>query len=289
MLHGVLIYPGDPDEAFAASLQTIKGLRWESIIPTLNGTNYGNYNLLLTSHCNLVAILDPNFTKFGYLSGLVRNGCHLFLPEMQEMTSNERMKLIQLAEEGNTFIQIRNDLLYHPSFPKYANNHAESKLIEIHHFAPGRHGKIQEMLYSNLLMIMKIIDSDPSRISVCSIPNSVYRSDVVNLHLNFHNGSAASLTLAFTGKRKEHLLSVHSASGIMTYNFKENNPMAPLLKTGQDQGNSFRNELLLSQISDFADCITKKCYQPSGLSAETKTLHLVEKINQKLELSPVTI
>jgi hypothetical protein len=136
---------------------------------------------------------------------------------------------------------------------------------------------------------MKIIDSDPSRISVCSIPNSAYKSDVVNLHLNFHNGSAASLTLSFTGRRKEHLLSVHSASGVMTYNFKDNNHYAPLLKPGQDQGKSFRNKLLLSQISDFADCILKKCYQRSGLSAETKTLHLIEKINQKLELSPVTV
>lgn len=289
MLHGVFIYPGSPDEALVASLQTIKGLRWESVIPTLNGTNYGSYDLLLTSHCNLVAILDPNFTKFGYLSGLVRNGCHLFLPEKQEMTSVERMKLIQLAEEGNTFIQIRNDLLFHSSFPKFGKNQGESKLIEIHHFEPGRYSKVQEMLYSNLLMIMKIIDAEPSRISVCSIPNAAFQSDVVNLHLNFHNGSAASLTLSFTGRKKEHLLSVHSASGIMTYNFMENYHNAPLLKAGKDLEKAFRNKLLLSQISDFADCIVKKCYQRSGLSAETKTLHLIEKINQKLELSPVAI
>ena len=287
MLHGVLIYPNEPDSAFTASFQAIKGLKWESFIPTMNGRYFGGYDLLLTSHFNLVAILDSNFTTFGFLSGLVRNGCHLFLPEKQEMTSRERIKLIQLAEEGNTSIQIRNDLLFHPTFHAYTKNHAESKLIEIHHFAPGKHGKTQEMLYSNLLMTLKIIDSDPFRMSVCAIPNSAYAPDVINLHVSFHNGSAATLTLSFTGRKKEHNLSVHTAKGVMTYSFKENNLHPLSLNPGQDRINLFNHELLIRQIGHFADCIARQGFQKSGLSAETKTLHLIEKINQKLELSAV--
>ncbi len=289
MLHGVLIYPGEPEGSFISSLRTIRLVKWEAVLVSPEGEDHGVYDGILPKHCNLVVILDPDFTSYGYLSGLVRSGCHLFLTEKQKMNSSERMKLIQLAEEGNTSIQIRNDLQFHPSFKNGGKNGTESKLIEIHHVVPGKPGRLPEMMYSNLLMTLKIIDSEPSRVSVFSIPNSGFQPDLVNLHLNFQNGSAASLTLSFTGLKKEHLLSVHSAKGVKTYNFKEDNYQTLEFAPGQEHSQLFENALLVKQIADFSQSILRKSYQRSGLSEETKTFHLIEKINQKLEFSSVLI
>ena len=290
MLHGAILYPGETDYSFITTVRTIRGVKWEVVIPAgeVKGF-YGEAEEVIPSHCNLVVILDPDFTSFGSLSVLVRKGCHLFLTENLRMNSGERMKLIQLAEEGNTYIQIRNDLLFHPSLSHDNRRVSDSKLIEIHHVSPGKPGTLQEMMYTNLLMILRIVDAEPSRISVCSIPNSGYQPDVVNLHLNFNNGSAASLTFSFVGDKKEHLLSIHSASGVTKYDFKGNEQLPPAFRKRIKSTQTNNSNLLFNQIANFAECISRKSCRNFGLSEEAKTYRLIEKINQKLEFSSVLI
>ncbi len=289
MLNGAILYPGEPDNLFITSIRMIRGVKWEVVIATGSRKIFGVIDGMFPPHCNLVTILDPDFTSFGYLSGLVRKGCHLFLTENLKMTSDERMKLIQLAEEGNTYIQIRNDLLFHPSLSYDNRRVSDSKLIEIHHVSPGKPGTLQEMMYANLLMILRIVDAEPSRISVCSIPNSGYQPDVVNLHLNFNNGSAASLTLSFVGDKKEHFLSIHSASGVAKYDFKGNEQLPSAFSKGIKNTKTNNSHLLFQQIANFAECISRKSCHKFGLNEETKTYRLIEKINQKLEFSSVLI
>ena len=272
MLHGVIIYPGKPDESFITSLHTIRNVKWRAIISSGEVGLAHTFDELQPGYGNLVVILDPASTTFGYLSGLVRNGCHLFLTENQLMTNEDRVKLNQLAEEGNTLIQIRHDLLFHPSLEAAAKKSQEIKLIEIHHFEPAEPDRLQEMLYSNLMMILKIAGSEPSRLNVCSIPDFGNQPGVVNLHLNFHNGSAASLTLSFSGEKREHLLSLHSVKGLTNYNFKE---------TGPNPG-QFGNLQLIRQIAGFSDSIQRKTHQRSYLSEEARAFPLIEKINRKL-------
>ncbi len=289
MLHGAIIHPGEPDDSFIASLHAIKSVKWETVIPSINLNFFGNPEHLIPAHCNLAAILDPKFTSFAFLSILVRRGCHLFLTEKQLMSTAEREKLIQLAEEGNTFIQIRNDLLVHPTFVNNAKSKSESKLIEVHQVAPGRPGALQEMLYNNLFMILKIVQSEPSRISVCAIPNTGYQPDVVNLHLTFHNGSAASLTLSFIGKEKEHIFSVHDPNGVTNFNFTGNDYRQASIKSGEKHDHPSDNQLLFKQITSFSESILKKEFHQLGLNDEANTFRLIEKINQKLEFSSVLI
>ena len=287
MLHGALLFPGVPDESFIHSLHSIKGVKWEALISTLGKDNAEVTEELLTENCNMINIFDPDFTTFGFLSGLVRQGCHLFLPEIQRMNSTERMNLIQLAEEGNSLIQIRNDLLFHPSFEDKEKMENDSKLIEIHQVAPNRPDALQEILYSNLLMIMRLVNSDPSHISVCAIPNSVYPPNTVNLHLKFNNGSAATLTISFKGRRKEHLLSVYGSGGVLNYNFEGKINFPPAMNPGIKNSQSFGNNLLYKQITYFSECILKKDCKRFALNDEAKTFLLIEKINQKLEYSSV--
>ena len=258
MLHGVLLFPGVPDDSFLHSLHSIKGVKWEALVSSRNVDYTKISREFIPVHCNMINIFDPDFTTFGFLSGLVRSGCHLFLPEKQQMNSAERMNLIQLAEEGNSLIQIRNDLLFHPSFLEYDQLENDSKLIEIHQIAPNRPDALQEILYSNLLMILRLVNSDPSHISVCAIPNSVYPPNLVNLHFKFNNGSAATLTISFTGRKKEHRLSVYGSGGVINYNFEGKIHVPPVLSPGYKNSQTFGNNLLIKQITYFADCILKK-------------------------------
>ncbi|MCK9413772.1 MAG: hypothetical protein M0Q53_15840 [Prolixibacteraceae bacterium] len=289
MLHGAIIHPAKPDESFINSLHAIGGVKWETITPSINLNFFGSPEHLIPAHCNLAVILDPEFTTFAFLSFLVRRGCHLFLTERQLMGSAEREKLIQLAEEGNTFIQTRNDFFVHPAFVGNGKGQLESKLIDIHQVAPGRPGALQEMLYSNLIMILKIVHSEPSRISVCAIPHTGYQPDVVNLHLNFHNGSAASLTLSFVGKEKSHVFSVHDQNGVVNFNFTGKDYHQDITQSAKTVDLPSDNQLLFKQVSLFTESILKKAFHQMGLNDEANTFRLIEKINRKLEFSSVLI
>jgi hypothetical protein len=289
MLHGAIIYPGETDDSFVTSLHAIKRVKWEAMIPSTSLDIFDNPEHLIPEHCNLVAILDPEYTTFAYLSILVRRGCHLFLTEKQQMSSVEREKLIHLAEEGNTFIQTRNDFFAHLTFGRNGKGQFESRLIEIHQIAPGRPGALQEMLYSNLFMILKIVHSEPSRISVCAIPNTGYQPDVVNLHLNFHNGSAASLTLSFVGKDKSHIFSVYDQYGVTNFDFTGNDYPQDNIKSDKKEDLQSGNQLLIRQMASFSESILKQDFQHHGVNDEANTFRLIEKINQKLEFSSVLI
>ena len=289
MLHGAIFYSEAADDSFISSLHTIRHVKWDSIISTLNRQLTFVSDDQLPVHCNMVIILDPDFTSYGFLAGLVRKGYHLFLPEKQQMNPDERMELIQLAEEGNTFIQIRNDLLFHPALLAQEKNRTKSKLIDLRQVVTERSGSLQELLHRNLLMILRIVDSVPSRISVCAIPNTGFQPDVVNLHFNFNNGSAASLTLSFNGKKKEHLLSVHDSSGLTNYNLDEIDLLSSSHIPDHENTLNSNNNLLLRQISFFSECVLKNDYRQFGLNEEAKTFSLIGKINRKLEMRAVVI
>ena len=287
MLQGAILFPGVPDESFLNSLHTIKGVKWETCISTLNMEPETVASALQSTHCNMVNIFDSDFTTFSFLSALVRKGCHIFLPEKQKMNSEERIHLIQLAEEGNTFIQIRNDLLFHPSFWDKDEIEHDSKLVEIHQVAPHRPDALQEILYSNLLMILRLVNSEPSHVSVCAIPNSDYPPNLVNLQLKFNNGSAATLTISFKGRKKEHLLSVYGAGGVINYSFEGKIHIPSALNPGFESTQHLGDDLLFKQIAYFAECINKKECKRFVLNDEARTFRLIEKINQKLEYGSV--
>ncbi len=289
MLNGAFLYSGVPDEFFTASLHSIRGARWVTVAPAMKNQDCGIPDNPILHNFNMVAILDAEFTSFACLSELVRRGCHLFLTEKQKMSPDEMIKLSHLAEEGNTLIQFRNDLLFHPSFVTDNKNRQETKLVVLQHVAPQKHYMLQEMLYCNLLMTLKIIDAEPSRINVCSIPSSGEQADIVNLHMNFNNGSAASLTFSFTGRKTEHLVSVHSSKGTTSYNFENKNLFPASLNQESGKKSFPDNWLLFKQITHFTESILKKSCQRNVLSEEAKIFMLIERINQKLLVGSVLI
>jgi hypothetical protein len=80
------------------------------------------------------------------------------------------------------------------------------------------------------------------------------------------------------------LLSVHSSNGVKTYNFKEEGTYPPEFNPVFENKQLFSNNLLFKQIENIIDCILQKDRQKFGLSEESGTFQLIEKINRKLEL-----
>jgi hypothetical protein len=203
------------------------------------------------------------------------------------MTAEERRMLVELAIEGNTIIQIRNNLLFHPSLSSSDRELSTSKLIEIHHTSPGRYSELEEMLFCNLLLIVRIANSEPRSLNVCTIQGAGYFPDILNLYLTFNNGSAASLTFSFLGKKGEHSVVVHSASGANIYNFKENSSSSKFYDSKTYSSIAFGNKLIFRQIEALLAGLENNQVPDFTLSDEMKTYDLIEKVSNKLEYRAV--
>ena len=108
--------------------------------------------------------------------------------------------------------------------------------------------------------------------------------DIINIHLNFKNGSVASLKLKFIEHGEEdHYLSIHSGGEITLFDFTKNS-----IKywTG-NQLSKIEGEIstnpLLEQIGVFVKNINENSNPGFSLTDEMVVFLLMEKIRKKIE------
>ena len=295
MLSTAIILPGEAEMLPFNSLRSIEGVEWDGIFYSGKKTQPIFDRALIFSSpeiipliCDLLIVADPHFCTFDYLSFAIRNGCHLFLSDKLRLTTDERKQLIQLANEGGTYIQIQNDFLFHPFQEKIRNHTNRTCFIEASQSAPAKPDRLNEFLLNNLLMILRVAGSPIHKINVfCgTIPSR--QPDVLNIHVNFKNGSVATLTLKFTEQKEMHFLSIHAGGKVTTFDFEQNiisyyptkelNGMLP--KTSPDP--------LQEQITDFIKNIAEKNNPGFSLDDEIQVFLLMEKIREKIEINSFT-
>ncbi len=290
MLSTAIILPGTAEMLPFDSLRSIEGVDWDGIFYSGAKKDHSFDRAIIFSSpeiipmiCDLLIVIDPQFCNFDYLSFAIRSGCHLFLSDKLQLTTNERRQLVLLASEGGTYIQIQNDFLFHPFQEKIKSQTNSKCFIEASQSAPAKPGILNELLLNNLLMILRAAGAPVNKINVfCgTIPSRP--PEVLNVHINFKNGSVATLTLKFIDHQVMHFLSLHAGGEFTTFDFsgnkishypeKETNKMLP--KGSPDP--------LQEQITDFIKNIAEKQNPGFSLDDEIQVYQLMEKIMEKIE------
>ncbi|MEI6677900.1 MAG: hypothetical protein WCL21_04785 [Mariniphaga sp.] len=293
MLSAAIILPDEAEMPSANSLLSIKGIEWSGIFHS--GKNKKNHSLnhsfifstieIIPLINDLLIIADPNLCTFEYLSFAIRNGCHLSLPDKLQLTTHERRQLVHLADEGGTFIQIQNDFLFHPFQEKIRSQSNRIRFIEASQSAPGKHDQLNEMLLNNLLMILRAAGSPVRKLNVFTGTMPSSEPDVLNIHINFKNGSVAALTLKFIGVQKAHILSLHSGGEVTNFDFIQNKiSYFPDKKTNGNAPNA-GHEPFKEQINDFIKNISEKNSPGFSLDDENQVFLLMEKIREKIGMN----
>jgi len=296
MLSAAIILPGEEEMLPFNSLRAIEGVEWDGIFYSGKKTHRTFDRALIFSSpeiipliCDLLVIVDPSFCTSDYLSFAIRNGCHLFLSDKLVLTTEERKQLIHLASEGGTYIQIQNNFLFHPFQEKIRSQTNRTCFIEATQSMPSKPERLNELLQNNLLMILRAAGSPIHKLNVfCgTIPSR--QPDVLNVHINFKNGSVATLTLKFIEQQESHILSIHARGQVTTFDFIKNitsyypekAPKTVVSKTSPDP--------LQEQITDFVKNIAEKNNPGFSLDDEIQVFLLMEKIKEKIEISSFTI
>jgi len=296
MLSAAIIISGEAEKRLFDSLHSIEGAEWNGIFYSENRIpRQLNQALIFSSPdimpmiCDLLVVLDPEYCKFDYLASAIRNGCHLFLSDKLRLNTEERKQLIHLAKEGGTYIQIQNDFLFQPFHKKIIPRNNGTCYIEARQSMPFEPGRIQEMLLNNLLLILKATGAPIHRVDVFCGTAPSKRPDILNIHINFINGSTASLTVTFTENQRVHTLSIYHDCGVTTFDFIRNsmieNPEISTNKTVLETSPAS----LPDQINDFIINIEKKSKPVFSLNDEIEVFLLMEKIREKFDLHSVTL
>jgi len=296
MLSAAIILPCGAEMLPFDSLRSIEGVEWDGIF--YSGTRKNQLfdrSLIFSSPeiipliCDLLIVIDPKFCTFDYLSFAIRSGCHLFLSDKLTLTTEERKQLIHLSGEGKTYIQIQNDFLFHPFQEKIRSHTNRTCFIEASQSVPASSDRLNDLLLNNLLMILRAAGSPVHKINVFCGTMPSRQPDVLNIHINFKNGSVATLTLKFINHHIVHFLSVHAAGEFTTYDFTQNKishfPEEEINKT-LPKGSP---DPLQEQITDFIRNITRKNNPGFSLDDEIQVFQLMEKIKEKIENHSFTI
>lgn len=294
MLSAAIILPGEAEMVPVHSLRSIEGVEWNGIFysGTKQPRNFDR-SLIFSSPeiipliCDLLIIIDPQYCRFDYLSFAIRNGCHLFLSDKLNLTTEERKQLIHLTNEGGTYIQIQNDFLFHPLQEKIRSQAKSTCFIEASQSVPAKSDQMNEMLLNNLLMILRAAGSPVHKFEIFCGTMPSRHPDVINIHINFKNGSVASLTLRFIENQTGHILSIHSAGEVTTFDFSQNKiSYYPGKETNLQHTSS--PDPLQDQIADFIKNITEKNSPGFSLDEEIQGFLLMEKIREKIEINSFT-
>ena len=290
MLSTAIILPGETEMFPIDTFRSIDGVEWDAIFysgkrvtSTFDRAQIYSSPEIIPLLCDLLIIGDPKFCTFDYLSFAIRSGCHLFLTDKLSLSAEEQKQLVHLANEGGTSIRIQNDLLSHPFLEQIGNQTHQTAFIEVSQTAPGKYDRMNELLYNNLLVILRAAGSIVHKVDVFCGTGPSMVPEVINIHINFKNGSVATLTLKFIVKEPVHYLSIHSGGKITTFDFVKNainswpsdQPVNSMMERSENP--------LRGQIVDFIRTLEVKQNQGLCLNDELTVFLLMEKIRKKIE------
>lgn len=285
MLSAAIIIPEDTDKKVIDSLHRIDGIEWKGfysanpVRQNLEGAIVFSDADILPLISELLIILDPSYCTLEYLSGAIRNGCHLFLPEQLNLTTEDRKELIYLAKEGGTLIQVKNDFIFQPLNNQILSSDKGTCFIELHQSKLWEAGKLKKNILNNLLLVMLSCGEPFHRVEVFCGTANPYHPDVINIHINFINGSTASFTLEFSEQQPIHLMRIFHGKGLSTFDFMNRNQFDSIMnKTDAD------NSLLAEQIDALIKNIEHNTNPLYSLTEEIGVHLLMEKIKEKFDL-----
>lgn len=296
MLSSAVIISGKAENQLFNSLHKIEGVDWNGIFCTENQITKQLDNALIFSSpdiipmiCQLLVVLDPEYCKFDYLSSAIRNGCHLFLSDKLKLNTEECKKLIHLAKEGGTYIQVQNDFLFQPFHKKIITRNAGTCYIEAQQSTPFEPGRLEEMILNNLLLILKATGVPIHRVDVFCGTAPSKRPDILNIHINFTNGSTASLTVIFTEDQRIHKLNIYHDGGLSTFDFTQNSDNDHRGKPSAKSVLEASSTSLTDQINNFVKNIGNRSNPVFSLNDEMEVFLLMEKIREKFDLHSVAL
>lgn len=208
-------------EFTVAGLYDIRHEVAEAAAAELGLTAFSDYEQML-DHCGAILIATPTSSHFAYAQKAIRKGRHVFIEKPVTTEMKEARKLIALAEEAGTIIQVGHVERFNPAFRALKGSELDPRFIESHRLSQfdvrGTDvSVILDLMIHDIDIVLSIVKSNVKRIHASGVAVVTDSIDIANVRLEFDNGAVANLTasrISFKKMRKMRIFQHNEYIGL---------------------------------------------------------------------------
>ncbi len=262
----------------------------------------------LISNSDIIDIVTPTPCHFECAKAALQASKHVFIEKPVTQTVEESKKLIKLAEESGTKIQVGHVERFNPAFQKANQYLKDPMFIETHRLAQFNPrgtdvSVVLDLMIHDLDILLSIVDSHINNVSASGVSIISDLPDIANARIEFNNGCVANLTASrFSMKnmrksrffQKDAYISVDFLKKkfevIQMKDTKNPDPFAPIIDLG-DQGkkqiniiseNPTDHNAIEQELNSFINSIHNNSEPVVDLYSAQQALQLATDISKKI-------
>ena len=153
----------------------------------------------LINNSDIIDIVTPTPSHFECAKAALQASKHVFIEKPVTQTVDESKKLIKLAEESGTKIQVGHVERFNPAFQKASQYLNDPMFIETHRLAEFNPrgtdvSVVLDLMIHDIDIILSIVDSHVNNVSASGVSIISDLPDIANARIEFNNGCVANLT-----------------------------------------------------------------------------------------------
>lgn len=262
----------------------------------------------LIDKSDIIDIVTPTPSHFQCAKAALQSSKHVFIEKPVTQTVEESKKLIKLAEESGTKIQVGHVERFNPAFQKANEFLKDPMFIETHRLAQFNPrgtdvSVVLDLMIHDIDIILSIVNSHVKNVSASGVSILSELPDIANARIEFNNGCVANLTASrFSMKnmrksrffQKDAYISVDFLKKkyevIQMEDTEKPDPFAPVIDLG-DKGkkqinivseNPTEHNAIEEELNSFINSIQNNSEPIVDLYAAQQALQLAVDISNKI-------
>jgi predicted dehydrogenase len=206
----------DPDDRNAATATEQYGVR-----------RFATVEELLAA-VDAVDIVTPTVSHFELAEKALRAGRHVFIEKPVTETVDEGRRLLGLAQEAGTKVQVGHVERFNPAFTALGGLELAPMFIESHRLAAFQPrgtdvSVILDLMIHDLDLVLHLVKSPVEQISASGVAVLSHTPDIANARLEFANGCVANLTASRISMKQMRKMRLFQADHYLSLDFLEKN------------------------------------------------------------------
>jgi predicted dehydrogenase len=153
----------------------------------------------LIDECDVIDIVTPTISHFECAAEAIKKSKHVFIEKPVVATSQEALKLIDLANEAGVKVQVGHVERFNPAFTAAKGDINKPMFIEAHRLAQfNPRGTdvpvVLDLMIHDIDIILSVVKSKIRRVHASGVNVVSDTPDIANARLEFDNGAVANLT-----------------------------------------------------------------------------------------------
>ena len=239
-----------------------------------------------------IVFLNYDVSQYEYLIKAVKSSKHVFFESVNMLELSDARELMKLAAEANVLFKIGlkdscfaciNDIKSEFENPLLVESIIQKRKRKEH----TQFNIIDQEIIDLIFQILSLINGNVKRVSAKSVSSLHPYEDVVNINLEFDNGSIVSFSANLLSKKESNVITLYKheqylrvdllkKSILVKYQHGEKIVKRKLLRN---------NKAKINQLEDFRKAIEKGSVSLCSIEYGVKVLDVLQKIKEKMRIT----